>query len=47
MKNVLIIGAAGLLGSNWAIKWKDRYNIFLGINKRFIMIYKHGHTRLN
>jgi len=38
MKNVLIIGAAGLLGSNWAIKWKDRYNIFLGINKRFITI---------
>ena len=38
MKNVLIIGGSGLLGSNWAIKWKDRYNILLGINKRFIEI---------
>ena len=36
MKNVLIIGGSGLLGSNWAIKWRDRYNILLGINKRFI-----------
>ena len=26
MKNVLIIGGSGLLGSNWAIKWKDRYD---------------------
>ena len=43
MKNVLIIGAAGLLGSNWAIKWKDRYNIFLGylvtIDPNFIIIF--------
>ena len=38
MKNVLIIGGSGLLGSNWAIKWRDRYNILLGINKRFIKI---------
>ena len=38
MKNVLIIGGSGLLGSNWAIKWRDRYNILLGINKRFIEI---------
>ncbi len=38
MKNVLIIGGSGLLGSNWAMKWKDRYNIFLGINKRLISI---------
>ena len=38
MKNVLIIGGSGLLGSNWAMKWRDRYNIFLGINKRFTLI---------
>ena len=38
MKNVLIIGGSGLLGSNWAKKWKDRYNIFLGINKRLISL---------
>ena len=38
MKNVLIIGGSGLLGSNWGKKWRNRYNIFLGINKRFISI---------
>ena len=34
MKNILFFGGASMLAHMWANNWKDKYNIFLGINKR-------------
>ena len=34
MKNILLFGGASMLAHMWANNWKDKYNIFLGINKR-------------
>ena len=38
LKKLIIIGASGLLGSNWAKYALGKYNVYLGLNKRKISI---------
>jgi dTDP-4-dehydrorhamnose reductase len=38
MRNILFYGGASLLSTIWARCWKERYNIFLGLNERQIEI---------
>ena len=38
MKHILFYGGASLLSNIWAKYWKDRYNIYLGLHKKWIEI---------
>tara|TARA_B100001173_G_scaffold218770_1_gene189232 strand:- start:192 stop:1055 length:864 start_codon:yes stop_codon:yes gene_type:complete len=38
MKNILFYGGASLLANIWSRYWKDQYNIYLGLHKRWIEI---------
>tara|TARA_Y100001970_G_scaffold16576_1_gene18693 strand:+ start:68610 stop:69524 length:915 start_codon:yes stop_codon:yes gene_type:complete len=45
--NILITGGSGLLGVNLAIKLRNIFNVFLLINKRYIVIENTKNIRLN
>ena len=38
MTNILFYGGASLLSNIWSRYWKDNFNIFIGLNKRWIEI---------
>ena len=38
MKNILFYGGASLLSNIWSRYWKDKFNIFIGLNKKWIEI---------
>ncbi len=45
MKNILFYGGASLLANIWSRYWKDQYNIYLGLHKKWIEI--EGTTSVN
>ena len=38
MKNILFYGGASLLANIWSRYYKDNYNIFIGLNKKWLEI---------
>ena len=36
MENLLITGGSGLLATNWISSLRKKYNLFLGLHKKFI-----------